>query len=83
MTAEVLIFASIISPVILALVNLVKYTIPVRKNYIPLVALVLGLVVGYAAAPFTELDLTLRLWAGGLAGLAATGLFELVTPRKG
>jgi hypothetical protein len=80
---DVLVFATIISPVILALVELVKGTFPIRKNFVPLAALVLGLVVGYAAMPFTDLDLTLRLWAGGLAGLAATGLFELVTPRKG
>ena len=80
---DVLIFSTIISPVILALVELVKGTFPIRKNYIPLTALVLGLAVGYLGDPFTELDLTLRLWAGGLAGLAATGLFELVTPRKG
>lgn len=81
--SEVLVFATIISPVILALVNMVKGAFPIPKNLIPLAALVLGLVVGFAAQPFTELDLTLRLWAGGLAGLAATGLFELVTPRKG
>lgn len=45
--------------------------------YFQLSDLVIGLLIGVVAYPFTELDLTLRLWAGGLAGLSATGLFEL------
>lgn len=80
---EVLIFATIISPVILGLVELIKQTVNFPRNLVPLVALVVGLLVGFAGQPFTDLDLTLRLWAGGLAGLAATGLFELFTTSKG
>lgn len=73
----VLIFASVLSPIILALVELVKKTFRVPKNLIPLVSLLIGLLIGAAAYPFTDLDLVLRLWAGGLAGLTATGLFEI------
>ncbi|MED2942404.1 holin [Bacillus swezeyi] len=73
----VLIFASVLSPIILALVELVKKTFRVPKNLIPLVSLLIGLLIGAAAYPFTGLDLVLRLWAGGLAGLTATGLFEI------
>lgn len=81
---DVLLFATIISPVILALVEVVKKSISaIPASYIPLVAIIVGLFVGYAAEPFTDLDITLRLWAGGLAGLSATGLFELVRPAKG
>jgi len=32
--------------------------------------------------PFTEMGLVLRLWAGGLAGLSATGLFELAFSKR-
>lgn len=81
---EVLVFATVISPIILALVEVLKRsftTIP--ATYVPLVSIVVGLLVGYASVPFTDLDLVLRLWAGGLAGLSATGLFELVRPSKG
>lgn len=80
---DVLVFSTIIAPIILALVELVKVTVKFPKNYIPLVALIIGLGVGYAAQPFTELDMVLRLWAGGLAGLSATGLFELVKKNDG
>lgn len=80
---DVLVFATIISPVIMALVNLFKGSIKMPKTIVPLVAVIVGLFVGYAAKPFTDLDLVLRLWAGGLAGLSATGLFELFTTSKG
>lgn len=81
--AEVLIFASIIAPIITGLVEVVKKAVNIKINYVPLLALAVGALVGFAGEPFTELDLVNRLWAGGLAGLAATGLFELVKQREG
>jgi lysylphosphatidylglycerol synthetase-like protein (DUF2156 family) len=80
---SVLIFATIISPIILALIQLVKHTIAVPKNLIPLLALIVGLAVGVISYPFTNLEIVLRLWAGAFAGLAATGLFELGNQREG
>jgi hypothetical protein len=80
---QVLIFATILAPIIIALVQLVKVTVNFPKNLIPVTALVIGLAVGYLAAPFTDLDVILRLWAGGFAGLSATGLFEIGNKREG
>ncbi|MNR93700.1 Phage holin [compost metagenome] len=73
----VLAFASVLAVFVLAGVQLVKTTVNIKKNLLPVIGLVIGLVIGALAAPFTDLDITLRLWAGGLAGLSATGLFEL------
>lgn len=74
---EMLMFAVILSPIVLAMVQLFKVTAPINKNIIPLMSLAVGLFIGFAASPFTDLDVVLRLWAGGIAGLSATGLFEL------
>jgi Bacteriophage A118-like holin, Hol118 len=74
---EVMLFATVVSPIVIALVQLVKKTAPVSKRYAPLISLLIGLVVGAIAWPFTELDTVLRLWAGGFAGLAGSGLFSL------
>lgn len=79
----VLLFATILSPVVAALVELIKQTVNVKKNYLPLIALVIGLLVSFVAYPFTDMELVLRLWSGGFAGLAATGLYELTTKRDG
>ncbi|WP_040948485.1 holin [Gorillibacterium massiliense] len=79
---EVLAFASVLAVFVLALVQLVKKTINLPGNIIPLVGVLIGLGVGAAAAPFTDLGLILRLWSGGLAGLSATGLFELAFNKR-
>ncbi|MEK4190788.1 holin [Paenibacillus sp. FSL L8-0494] len=74
---DVMAFASILAVFVLALVQLVKNSINIPRNAVPIIGLAIGLLIGVVAYPFTELDLVLRLWAGGLAGLSATGLFEL------
>ena len=77
MMEQVLLFATVLLPIVTALVELVKKTVKLPKNYLPLISVILGLIVGAVAYPFTDFELVLRLWAGGLAGLAGTGLFEI------
>ena len=79
---HVLIFATVSTPIVTALVELVKRSVPIPKRVIPATSLLIGMFIGAAAYPFTELDLVLRLWSGGLAGLAATGLFELAINKR-
>lgn len=79
-----LIFAGIIIPVVTALVQLLKVTVTLPKNLIPIISVVLSIVVAALAYPFTDLDLTMRIWSGLFAGLSATGFFELaLNPREG
>lgn len=79
---NVLTFASVLAVFVLALVQLVKGMINVPKNIVPAIGLVVGVLVGAVAYPFTDLELVLRLWAGGIAGLSATGLFELAFNKR-
>ncbi|MFE4709493.1 MULTISPECIES: holin [unclassified Paenibacillus] len=74
---NVLAFASLLSVFVLTGVQLVKVTVKVPKNILPLIGVIVGMLIGAAAYPFTDMELVLRLWAGALAGLSATGLFEL------
>ena len=76
-------FASMLAPVVLALVQVVKTSFPIPKNFIPLMGLLLGLIVGYLAYPFTDLTIPVRLWAGAIAGLTSVGLFETFNTRVG
>ncbi|WP_017812837.1 holin [Paenibacillus shenyangensis] len=81
---DVLAFASTLAVIILALVQMVKMAITIPKNLVPVLGMMIGLLIGAVAYPFTELDLVARLWAGGLGGLSATGLFELAfNPKNG
>ncbi|ASA26280.1 holin [Paenibacillus donghaensis] len=80
---NVLAFASVLAVFVMALVQLVKNSLVLPRNLVPAIGLVIGLLVGAVAYPFTDMNLVLRLWAGGLAGLSATGLFELAFNRRG
>jgi hypothetical protein len=79
---DVLSFASVLAVFVMAVVQLVKNTISLPKNIIPLVGVLIGLLLGLAFYPFTDLQTVERLWGGGLAGLSATGLFELAFNKR-
>lgn len=80
---DILILTSVLAPVIAGLVEVVKKTITMKVNFIPVVALLIGLLIGFLAVPISELNTVMRLWAGGLAGLASVGLFEVVKQSEG
>ena len=80
---QVMIFATVIAPITLAVVEMLKKTINIKVNLLPFISLIVGLVIGFAAEPFTDLDLVLRLWAGAFAGLSGTGLYEVFKKREG
>lgn len=73
---EILAMATAIAAVTNGAVQAIKKTKKVNKNYLPLIAIVVGLLLG-AAALFVEIGLIERLWAGGISGLASVGLFEI------
>jgi hypothetical protein len=80
---QVLALGSGISVIVLILLQLLKKTAPSfdkggeSAKYLPVIAILIGLVAGFAVYPFTDMDLTLRLWAGFFAGAGASGLYDL------
>jgi hypothetical protein len=70
-------FSSLLAPLVTAIMELLKRTFPIPKKYIPISSFFVGLLIGILASPLTEMDAELRLWSGGIAGLAATGLYEI------
>lgn len=79
---DIIFFATLIVPVVMALVEVVKRTVNMDNKYATLVSLIVGLLVGLAGSIFTDLDLVSRLWAGALAGLSSSGLYDLIKPKK-
>lgn len=80
---EVLILSTILLPIIVAVVELAKKTVNSKKNYVPLIAVILAVGIVAIAYPLIDLDLEMRLWTGLLSGLASTGLFEITKYREG
>ena len=73
---EILAMATAIAAVTSGVVQAIKMTELVDKRYMPLMAIIIGMLLGLLAT-FMDIDLTSRLWAGGISGLASVGLFEL------
>lgn len=80
----VLIMATGIGVFVALVMQLIKTTYTaatnkeLNKNWIPLIAVVVGMVMGLAVAPFTSMDWVLRLWAGAVSGFMASGIYETV-----
>ncbi|MCF3942114.1 holin [Oceanobacillus alkalisoli] len=73
---EILMMGTVIAPVTSGIVQALKVSKIVPKRFLPLAAIFIGVGLG-ASATFLGADLLVRSWAGGISGLAATGLFEL------
>lgn len=73
---EILVMASIIAPITVGLVQAVKKSFKLDRA-LPLIAIVIGMLLGGLATFFVDADVSARLWAGGISGLASVGLFEV------
>ena len=79
---EVLTFATVIAVIVGMFMEMIKRTLSLKPNYIPVIAFIAGLVIGALSYPFTEMDLVLRLWAGGISGWMASGIYETIKQTK-
>ncbi|MFP7479112.1 holin [Terribacillus aidingensis] len=79
---QVLVFATILAPIVTAVMELLKRSFPRMVPYQAFLSLVVGAMLGAAAYPFTDFELAARLWAGGIAGLASTGIYNTLLTRK-
>lgn len=74
---EILVLATIISPIVTGIVEAVKRGLQLDAKFAPLLAIVLGAIIGILAYPFTDIGLMERLWAGIFGGLGSMGLYDL------
>lgn len=78
-TQEMILFITVIAPLVAALSELFKRTDIVPVKWVPVFTFVMAIVVAILAVPFTDLDIVNRAWGGAIAGLSSMGLYELVT----
>jgi len=74
---NILAIASLLTPVVVGVTEVVKRTTGLDDDKITLASLIIGILLGVAAMGLfdgTKLEL---IWAGGISGLAAMGLFDL------
>ncbi|WP_426462397.1 holin [Staphylococcus equorum] len=83
---QIIAFAGIISVITIALTEVIKRTKTIPKNFIPIVSMVIGIVIGgitiFIPEIVTELSIAGRLLAGLISGLMATGIWETFKNNK-
>ncbi|MFB9860891.1 holin [Salinicoccus siamensis] len=87
MMEGILLFSGVIASITLGLVEVLKRTQKIKKNFLPLVSVTIGAGLGALSALVPELgaDLSMggRVSAGLISGLMATGAWEVAKRREG
>jgi len=80
MPEQVLLLVSALTPIVAGIVELIKH-VGLNTKYAPLAAVLAG--VGLAVLyTFGGIEIPMRLWAGLLAGLAASGFYSNIKQIK-
>lgn len=77
---QLLLIATAIVPFVNAIVGLIRKSVPsIKANYLPLISLGVGVVIGavFAYLPNVEYSAVQLALAGGIAGMAACGVFDI------
>lgn len=80
--------AMILMPMVLAITEIVKSSVVMKKNLIPLVSVIIGLILGVLSYYVTDLHLegytvVDHVFIGFASGVLATGTYELGKFRGG
>lgn len=81
---EMLALASALAVIVPLAIGAVKSAFNIPNNVIPLVAILLGAVLGGLSLPlFPQVSVFMLIWAGAIAGAGGVGVREVVTQREG
>lgn len=74
---NILAAASVIGAIVVGATQMIKQT-PINNKWLPFLNVLLGVVIGIGwAYSFTQSEVLIYAWAGGLAGMAAGGFYDL------
>lgn len=73
---EILAMATVLTPITSGFIEVVKKTAVMPVRFIPLLGILIGMILG-SFAVFLDASLSIRLWVGGISGLASVGVFEI------
>lgn len=82
---QLLLIATAIVPFVNAIVGLIRKSIPaIKAHYMPLISLGAGVVIGviFALLPNVEYSAVQLALAGGIAGMAACGVFDIAAVKN-
>lgn len=81
---EMLALASALAVIVPLVISAVKSAFNIPNNVIPLVAILLGAILGGLSIPlFPTTSVYILIWAGAIAGAGGVGVREVVKQRDG
>lgn len=74
--------AAIMTEIVLAVSEVLKKTFKINSQYMPITSVVIGIFIGHIFWPLSEYPVYVMLIAGFVAGLTASGTFDLLKASK-
>lgn len=74
--------AMVMVAIVLAVTEILKKTFNLNTQYMPITSVVIGIFIGLVLWPLSEYLLYVMLMAGFIAGLTASGTFDLLKAAK-
>ncbi|QPQ35574.1 hypothetical protein [Lysinibacillus sp. JNUCC-52] len=74
--------AAIMVAIVLAVSEVLKKTFKINTQYMPITSVVIGIFIGLVCWPLSEYPVYIMLIAGFVAGLTASGTFDLLKVSK-
>ncbi|QDQ01173.1 hypothetical protein FOH38_12315 [Lysinibacillus fusiformis] len=79
---NIFIIAMTIVAIVLAVSEVLKNTFKINTQYMPITSVVIGIFIGLVFWPLSEYPVYVMLMAGFIAGLTASGTFDLLKAAK-
>ncbi|MGE7951954.1 hypothetical protein [Lysinibacillus xylanilyticus] len=79
---NIFMIAAIMVAIVLAVSEVLKKTFKINNQYMPITSVVIGIFIGLVFWPLTEYPVYVMLMAGFIAGLTASGTFDLLKAAK-
>jgi len=74
--------AAIMVAIVLAVSEVLKKTFNLNTQYMPITSVVIGIFIGLVLWPLSDYPVYVMLMAGFIAGLTASGTFDLLKAAK-
>lgn len=79
---NIFMIAMVMVAIVLAVAEVLKKTFNLNTQYMPITSVVIGIFIGLALWPLSEYPVYIMLIAGFIAGLTASGTFDLLKAAK-
>ncbi len=79
---NIFMIAMVMVAIVLAVTEVLKKTFNLNTQYMPITSVVIGIFIGLVLWPLSEYPLYVMLMAGFIAGLTASGTFDVLKAAK-